>query len=207
MTRDVHDEDRVVGRGGVEILAGRMAPLGEKRVVVAKTEYPSARIGLGGFRFERDREIADRSGVSDRRAVDIDADHAEARARKVTVSVDEARQECSALEVVYPCASLYMVFYIGAASYRDDPITFDRHGLRDRLRRVHRQNDAAQEDLARRRLCWGDEPIAASGEDENDRGDDQESAFHEFSKLKFQSRTEWLERGSTIDWNGRVRRV
>ena len=100
------------------------------------------------------------------------------------MSIDKARQECSTLEIVYLCASLDMTFYIGAASYCDDPIAFNRDCLRDRLIRVHRQNDAAQKYLTRRRIRRGDEPIGESGEDENDRGDDLERAFHEFPKMQ-----------------------
>ena len=150
---DVGQDDPVLRRGPIQIVARRMAAFREQRVVVADPQHEPARLDvpLGNPRPDPGHDVVDVVDVADGRRVQRQQIEAPAHRHQVPVRVDEAGQQGAVAEIDDARRLPPQRRCLRARAGRRDRLAPDRHGLDPRTGRVHGDDGAADEDDVRRR--------------------------------------------------------
>ena len=149
MVRDVDRHHRIVGEEGIEIVAGHLALLGEAGGVVAVAHHPGAlgQLELRHVLLERRDDVGDRLDRPDRRQRHVGPVDDARGVHEVAVGVDEARQERLALQVDEPGSGPFPFGAdVGDGAQRRDLAVLDGDRLGGRLRVVHGDDGAAEDD-------------------------------------------------------------
>ena len=181
MPRHVGQHDRVLRRGPVEVVARRVAVLGQQRVVVAAAAHHLARqdVALGDPGPNLAHDVVDGTDVPDRRRVERQCVEGHPHGQEVPVRIDEAGQQRALPQLDDARRSAAQGHHVVAGAGRDDRLPAHRHRLHPRPARLHRDDVIADEDRVRRsagiRLRGG---RAAGGEGHGDRarGGDEDSS-------------------------------
>ncbi len=146
--RDVEQHDRLARRRSIEIVAGRMTPLGEQRIVVAVPDHDLAGRGPSPFdpRAQGRDDVLDRLHGPDRRRRRVQVVDEEHHESEVAVGVDEAGKERALPELDDARRGTDRALDLGARADGGDRVAADRDPLRIRGRGIDGQDVLAEED-------------------------------------------------------------
>ena len=168
MSRDVCQHDPVLDGRPVEVVARRMAPLGEQGIVVTTAEHESARrdVPLRDPGPDLAHDVVDVPHVAHRRRVKRQRVESAAYRQEMAVRVDEAGQQRAVAELDDPRRLSTQGQHVLARPGRRYRLAADRHRLHGRSIPVHRDDMVAEKHDVRRRAGAGGTgavPVAGDG--------------------------------------------
>ena len=200
MSRHVPQDDRVVRRSSIQIVARRMATLLEQRIVV-----PTSRNGLAwryviihNPRLDLPHDVIDVVDVTHRRRVQLQRFQRTRRREEVAVGVDKARQQCPVPEIHHPrCRPMERHHVIhGSGGY--DGLTTDRHRFDGWLIGIHRDDVVAKQDRigGRTGVCGRSTAAEVDAKRAREDDDSQFRPFHDATPAVVRTVPSKIEEGN-----------